>query len=59
MAVTRAKHKLILIGDLTTLERFTPFRKLIMILKNFDQIINLKDGENDFSFNELINSLLH
>ncbi|XP_014211220.1 DNA replication ATP-dependent helicase/nuclease DNA2 [Copidosoma floridanum] len=54
VAVTRAKHKLIIVGDLNTLNRYTPFKKLIKALKFHDQIYDLKDGEDDFSFEDLI-----
>ncbi|XP_058791831.1 DNA replication ATP-dependent helicase/nuclease DNA2-like [Phymastichus coffea] len=58
VAVTRAKHKLIIVGDLCTLERFKPFSKLIAVLKSENQIYDLKEGEDDFYFDDLIQLLL-
>ena len=56
--MTRAKHKLIIIGDINTLERFTPFRKLITVLREHERIYDLKDGEDDFSFEDLMRLLI-
>ena len=58
VAVTRAKHKLIIIGDLNTLQRYTTFNKLITVLRSHDQIYDLKDGEDDFCFDDLIRLLV-
>lgn len=58
VAVTRAKHKLIIIGDINTLQRFTPFNKLIIAFRSHERIYDLKDGEDDFSFDDLLRLLL-
>lgn len=58
VAVTRAKHKLIIVGDLCTLERFKPFNKLVSVLKSHDQIYNLEEGVDGFCFDNLIELLL-
>lgn len=58
VAVTRAKHKLIIVGDINTLDRFTPFKKLIGAFISHDRIYDLKDGEDDFCFDDLIKLLL-
>ncbi|OXU27176.1 hypothetical protein TSAR_005441 [Trichomalopsis sarcophagae] len=58
VAVTRAKHKLIIIGDINTLQRFTPFNKLITAFRSHERIYDLKDGEDDFSFTDLLRLLL-
>ncbi|KAL7288860.1 hypothetical protein TKK_0016832 [Trichogramma kaykai] len=54
VAVTRAKHKLIIIGDAGTLKRFSPFKKLLDYLGSHDRIYDLKDGQDDFSFDDLM-----
>lgn len=56
--MTRAKHKLIIIGDKNTLIRFNPFQKLLEVLKSKDHIYDLEDDKDDFSFNDLIQQLL-
>lgn len=52
VAITRAKHKLILIGDVTTLDQYSTFLKIISTLEK--NTIHLKDGENGFNWNELL-----
>ena len=42
VAITRAKHKLIMIGNRVTLSHYGPFKKLFQILRH-DQIVALKD----------------
>lgn len=51
VAMTRAKHKLIIIGDKTSLMRFTPFGKLFDIMKG--RIIDLVTGCDDFSWKNI------
>jgi DNA replication ATP-dependent helicase Dna2 len=58
VAVTRAKHKLIIIGDFNTLHRFTPFNNLFAALRKNEQIYDLKDGKDNFCFDDLI-KILH
>ncbi|XP_050408046.1 DNA replication ATP-dependent helicase/nuclease DNA2 [Patella vulgata] len=41
VAVTRAKLKLIMVGDISTLNRYTPCSTIITSMKNTDQIIKL------------------
>jgi len=53
VAVTRAKHKLIIIGDKMILEQhYQPFNKLFRVLK--DDIVDLEPGRDDFSWENLI-----
>ncbi|KAF7488919.1 DNA replication ATP-dependent helicase/nuclease DNA2 [Sarcoptes scabiei] len=52
VAITRAKRKLIIIGNRTTLKRYRPFRNLFQIL-NDKQLINLID----FDFRDIIECL--
>ncbi|XP_057319970.1 DNA replication ATP-dependent helicase/nuclease DNA2 isoform X1 [Microplitis mediator] len=51
VALTRAKHKLIIIGDRQSLVRFTPFKKLFDILN--DEVMVLKPGCDDFAWDKL------
>lgn len=52
VSVTRARHKLLFVGDKRTIVRYEPFKKLIKCLKE-PQIVHLKDGENDFFWKNL------
>lgn len=54
VAVTRAKHKFIMIGDLSTIRRYSPFAKLLMSLKD-DCFMNLEDGSLGFPWESIIN----
>ncbi|XP_045595912.2 DNA replication ATP-dependent helicase/nuclease DNA2 [Procambarus clarkii] len=47
VAVTRAKYKLIMVGDIASLQVYAPFKKLTAILEPH-QIYQLKDGEDGF-----------
>ncbi|XP_071521309.1 DNA replication ATP-dependent helicase/nuclease DNA2 isoform X2 [Panulirus ornatus] len=47
VAITRAKYKLIMIGDTATLKLYTPFRKLTTHLEPH-QIYHLQDGQDEF-----------
>lgn len=47
VAVTRAKHKLIIIGDSETLQRYPPFEKLMASLET-SQIYKLCPGRDNF-----------
>lgn len=53
VAITRAKHKLIIIADKVTLLRYTPFKNLFDVIDE-KNVINLHDGEEDFSWKNLI-----
>lgn len=46
VAITRAKHKLIMIGDLNTLESYRPFKKLIDSMSKMNKItlVNQQQG---------------
>lgn len=56
VAITRARHKLIIIGDKVTLLRYKPFRNLFDVIDE-KNVINLHDGEEDFSWKSLIRSI--
>lgn len=56
VAITRAKHKLIVIADKHTLSQYSPFRKLFDLVEE-RHIINLRDSCDDFSW-ENVASLL-
>lgn len=53
VAITRARHKLIIIADKVTLMRYTPFKNLFDVIDE-KNVINLHDGEEDFSWKSLI-----
>lgn len=53
VAITRARHKLIIIADKVTLLRYTPFKNLFYVIDE-KNVINLRDGEEDFSWESLI-----
>jgi len=53
VAITRARHKLIIIADKVTLLRYTPFKSLFDVIDE-KNVINLHDGEEDFNWKSLI-----
>ncbi|XP_068218032.1 DNA replication ATP-dependent helicase/nuclease DNA2-like [Palaemon carinicauda] len=53
VAITRAKYKLIMIGDMATLQLFKPFKKLTSILES-SQIYKMKEGSDGFSWSDSI-----
>lgn len=56
VAITRARHKLIIIADKVTLLRYTPFKNLFDVIDE-KNVINLHDGEEDFSWKSLIHKI--
>lgn len=56
VAITRARHKLIIIADKVTLVRYTPFKNLFNVV-NEKNVINLCDGEEDFNWESLIRGI--
>ncbi|XP_017754506.1 PREDICTED: DNA replication ATP-dependent helicase/nuclease DNA2 [Eufriesea mexicana] len=56
VALTRAKYKLIIIGDKNTLSRYAVFKKLFNLVGD-KNIINLKDYCNDFLWENLVCTL--
>lgn len=57
VAVTRAKHKLIVIADQVTVMRYTPFKNLFAVIDE-KNMIRLRDGEEDFDWKSLVRSVL-
>jgi DNA replication ATP-dependent helicase Dna2 len=53
VAITRAKHKLLVIGDVKTLHSYQPFQRLFDCLPS-QQMIVLSDGSNNFEWNRLM-----
>lgn len=53
VAVTRAKHKLVIVGDTTTLRRYRTFQSFFKFL-DVSKIVPLIEGENGFSWSELV-----
>ncbi|XP_011068537.1 PREDICTED: DNA replication ATP-dependent helicase/nuclease DNA2 [Acromyrmex echinatior] len=56
VAITRARHKLIIIADKVTLLRYVPFKNLFDVIEE-KNVINLQDGEEDFSWKSLIHRI--
>ena len=52
VAVTRAKHKLVIIGDSQTLRQYPPFAKLLNALE-VHQLIRLCDGTEGFNSHQI------
>lgn len=52
VAITRAKHKLIIIGDFVTLKEYAPFNKLISSLQK-SQILDLADKTYNFDWDRV------
>lgn len=53
VAITRAKHKLILIGDTISLENYRPFKTLISGMSKMNKI-NLIDQQQGFDWRILL-----
>nr|XP_012226451.1 PREDICTED: DNA replication ATP-dependent helicase/nuclease DNA2 [Linepithema humile] len=53
VAITRARHKLIVIADKVTLTGYTPFKRLFDVIGE-KNVINLHDGEEDFNWRSLV-----
>ncbi|CAL7942303.1 unnamed protein product [Xylocopa violacea] len=56
VAVTRAKHKLIIIADKTTVSQYTVFKRLFNLVED-ENIINLRDNYDGFSWRNLVSDL--
>ncbi|XP_064553615.1 DNA replication ATP-dependent helicase/nuclease DNA2 [Drosophila montana] len=56
VAITRAKHKLILLGDVNCLERYTPFKSLFNHIPERCRL-HLTDGRMGFSWQKLLHEL--
>ncbi|XP_076757280.1 DNA replication helicase/nuclease 2 [Xylocopa sonorina] len=56
VAVTRAKHKLIIIADKSTVSQYTVFKKLFDLVED-ENTINLRDNYDDFSWRNLVSDL--
>lgn len=56
MAITRAKHKLLIIGDVQTLRAYRPFQHLFDCLPS-DQIVVLSGGSSEFEWNKLMTNI--
>ncbi|XP_015178226.1 PREDICTED: DNA replication ATP-dependent helicase/nuclease DNA2 [Polistes dominula] len=56
VAVTRAKHKLIIIADKDTMSQYTPFKQCFNIVEE-KNVINIKDDYYDFAWEPVINTL--
>lgn len=56
VAITRARHKLIIIADKVTLMRYTPFKNLFDVIDE-KNVISLRNGEEDFNWKSLISRI--
>uniref|UniRef100_A0A182PVN6 DNA replication ATP-dependent helicase/nuclease n=1 Tax=Anopheles epiroticus TaxID=199890 RepID=A0A182PVN6_9DIPT len=56
VAITRAKQKLIVIGDRSTLEVYAPFKQLFSVTSKIS-VINVVDKKDGFEWNSLIEFL--
>lgn len=56
VAITRAKHKLIMIGDVACLDRFTPFKDLFQHINKISKV-SLSAGVFNFDWEALLNDL--
>lgn len=53
VAITRAKHKLIMVGDIVSLECYRPFKTLITSMSKMNKI-NLMDQQQGFEWRILM-----
>lgn len=56
VAITRSKQKLIMIGDVESLNKYSPFRDLFASMNSLSKI-QLQDGKQGFSWNSLLDEL--
>lgn len=56
VAITRAKNKLIMIGDENCLNNYTPFKDLFKHISGISKVL-VEDGKLGFSWRELLNNL--
>lgn len=56
VAITRSKHKLIMIGDVDSLNRYEPFKNLFNHMNSMSKIL-LQDGKQGFSWEGLLKLL--
>lgn len=57
VAITRAKHKLLVIADKITVMRYTPFKNLFAAIDE-KNVMRLHDGEGEFNWKSLVRSIL-
>lgn len=53
VAITRAKHKLIMIGDMVTLESYRPFKKLIDSMSKINKF-HLANHQQGFDWQNIL-----
>lgn len=56
VAITRARHKLVIITDKITLMRYTPFKNLFDVIDE-KNVISLHNDEEDFNWENLISKI--
>lgn len=57
VAITRAKEKLILVGDWASLDAYTPFKKLANVVST-SAFVTLHDQKHGFDWNNVLDTLL-
>lgn len=57
VAITRSKHKLIMVGDVNSLNVYNPFRELFSYLSGMSKL-QLIDGKMDFSWDKIMDNLV-
>ncbi|XP_044761350.1 DNA replication ATP-dependent helicase/nuclease DNA2 isoform X2 [Coccinella septempunctata] len=56
VAITRAKKKLIIVGDVETVKRYLPFAKLLSCFED-SNLIKLEENENCFKWSHVLNNV--
>lgn len=56
VAITRAKRKLLLVGDATCLDKYTPFHQLLRHIPSYCKL-QLEDGKLGFQWQALLNNM--
>lgn len=57
VAITRAKHKLIMIGDVNCLNKYTPFRDLFKHMNAVSKV-KLQDEQSGFSWEAMLKGVM-
>lgn len=58
VAITRSQHKLIIVGDVKSLNVYAPFKELFSHLSGMSKL-DLVDGKQDFSWQKIMDNLVN
>lgn len=58
VAITRAKHKLIIVGDVSSLKMYSPFKQMFLSLSGMSKV-NLENGQKGFQWDALMECMQH